>query len=181
MRDRTGGVPPLSTPLPVRDRTGQLRCRRSASAVNSAAAPYDLRNTQQLAILPTPRSVGECRSAIVICHFYSVGEHSSAWCPTSSHEPPHIRHESVRETQLLCSLLTAKSPNTQRRDAARRRTFIRACTGKFSRTTTYTRHESHPRNTTVLFVIDCKQPKYTAAGRRRRDTAARWRFRRNVQ
>ena len=97
--------------------------RRSASAVDSAIAPDHLRNTQPLTILPAPPLVGECRSVIVICHFYSVGEHSSAWCPTSSHEPTQI-----------CQ-------------------------------------ESRPSNTTVLAVADCKKPKYTAVGHRRRDAA----------
>ena len=99
-----------------------LRCqlRRSASAVDSAIAPDHLRNTQPLAILPNPPLVGECRSAIVSRHFYSVGIHLSAWCPTSSHEPSHIRHE------------------------------------------------SRPSNITVSAVINCKKPKYTAVGHRRR-------------
>ena len=99
--------------------TGFLHLRRrSASAVNSADAPDHLLNTQPLAILPNPPLVGECRSAIVICHFYSVGKHSSAWCSTSSHEPARICQESVRETPLFWLLPTTKSPSTQRWDTA---------------------------------------------------------------
>ena len=99
--------------------TGFLHLRRrSASAVNSADAPDHLLNTQPLAILPNPPLVGECRSAIVICHFYSVGKHSSAWCSTSSHEPARICQESVRETPLFWLLPTTKSSSTQRWDTA---------------------------------------------------------------
>ena len=126
--------------------------QRSASAVNSAIAPYDSLNTQPLTKLPNPRSVGECRSAIVICHLYSVGEHLSGRVQASSHEPPHIHvTKAARETQLFCSLLTANSPSTQRRDAARRNTFISVVFHQFLRTATNASRK-RSSNTAVLAV-----------------------------
>ena len=84
----------------MRDRTGQLRYR---------SLPLAEHTTIDYTTKPTP--IGECRSVIVICHFYSsVGKHPSGRVQAGSHEPTQIRQESRPSSTAFWAVDDCKKP-----------------------------------------------------------------------